>query len=46
MRMRGDEYWLFKNMPSNPVQLPGEKADKISLADLGVGMNEFSVYFH
>ncbi len=40
-----DEYWLFKNTPSNPVQLPGEKALTISLADLNVGINEFSVYF-
>jgi prepilin-type N-terminal cleavage/methylation domain-containing protein len=40
------EYWQFKNSTSNPVRLPGEKVDKISLADLGVGMNEFRVYFN
>ena len=39
------DYWLFKDSTSNPVQLPGETADTISLADLGVGMSAFSVYF-
>ena len=39
------DYWLFKNSTSNPVRLPGETADTISLADLGVGMGDFSVYF-
>ena len=38
-------YWHFKDSTSNPVQLPGETADTISLTDLGVGMSAFSVYF-
>ena len=39
------DYWLFKDTTSNPDRLPGETADTISLADLGVGMGDFSVYF-
>ena len=39
------DYWHFKDSTSNPVQLPGETATTISLADLGVGMGDFSVYF-
>ena len=40
-----NQYWLFKDSSANAIALPGEKADKISLADLGVSMNAFSVYF-
>ena len=39
------DYWHFKDNTSNRFQLPGETADTISLADLGVGMSAFSVYF-
>jgi hypothetical protein len=38
------QYWL-SDITLNPVKLPGVRADRISLADLGVGMNAFAVYF-
>ena len=41
-----EEYWLFQDSTSDPVQLPGEQADTISLADFGVSIeDDFSVYF-
>lgn len=39
-----NQYWL-SDITLNAVRLPGEKADKISLTDLAVGMNAFTVYF-
>ncbi len=39
------QYWLFDITTTNAVILPGAAADKISLADLGVSMNIFDVYF-
>ena len=39
------QYWLFKNITTNVVRLPGEKTDKISVSDLGITMNNFTVYF-
>jgi len=55
MAMKRSEVWgmacfggmckLFKDIPLNTVQLPGEKADTISLADLGVSMNAWGVFF-
>jgi prepilin-type N-terminal cleavage/methylation domain-containing protein len=38
------QYWL-SDITLNPVNLPGVTTDRISLADLGVGMNAFAVYF-
>ena len=40
------QYWLFKNNTSNEVQLPGVQTAKISLSDLGITMNNFTVYFN
>ena len=40
------QYWLSDNIITlNPVALPGATSDRISLADLGVSMNAFAVYF-
>ncbi len=39
------QYWLSDITTSNPVILPGATADRISLADLGVSMLAFTVYF-
>ena len=40
------QYWLSDNIITlNPVALPGATSDRISLADLGVSMNSFAVYF-
>ena len=38
------EYWL-SDISLNPVALPGATSDRISLADLGISMNAFTVYF-
>jgi prepilin-type N-terminal cleavage/methylation domain-containing protein len=38
------QYWL-SDITLNPVALPGATSDRISLADLGVSMNSFAVYF-
>jgi hypothetical protein len=38
------QYWL-SDITLNPVNLPGATTDRISLADLGVSMNAFAVYF-
>ena len=38
------QYWL-SDITLNPVELPGATTDRISLADLGVNMNSFAVYF-
>jgi len=38
------QYWL-SGITLNPVKLPGVTTDQISLADLGVSMNAFAVYF-
>jgi prepilin-type N-terminal cleavage/methylation domain-containing protein len=38
------QYWL-SDITLNPVALPGATADRISLADLGVSMNSFAVFF-
>ena len=46
IRSDGTEYWLFENNTSNEVQLPGGKTAKISLSDLGITMNNFTVYFN
>jgi MSHA pilin protein MshC len=40
----GSQYWMADST-STAVPLPGETATTISLADLGVGMNAFTVYF-
>jgi prepilin-type N-terminal cleavage/methylation domain-containing protein len=44
------QYWLFKreNYPDGNITviLPGEETANISLPDLGVGMNAFTVYFN
>jgi prepilin-type N-terminal cleavage/methylation domain-containing protein len=40
-----NQYWLFEGNNANSKPLPGEKIDIISLTDLGVGMNAFTVYF-
>ena len=40
-----DQYWLFKDNNANSIALPGNETDKISLTDLGVGMDAFTVYF-
>jgi prepilin-type N-terminal cleavage/methylation domain-containing protein len=40
----GTQYWLTD--PSlNAVKLPGSTTDRISLADIGVSMDAFAVYF-
>ena len=38
------QYWL-SDISLNPVELPGATSNRISLADLGVSMNAFTVYF-
>jgi len=38
------QYWL-SDITLNPVELPGVTTDRISLADLGVSMSAFIVYF-
>jgi len=38
------QYWL-SDITLNPVDLPGATSNRISLADLGVSMNAFAVYF-
>jgi prepilin-type N-terminal cleavage/methylation domain-containing protein len=38
------QYWL-SDITLNAVKLPGTTSDQISLADLGVSMNAFAVYF-
>ena len=38
------QYWL-SDITLNAVKLPGTTSDQISLADLGVSMNAFTVYF-
>jgi prepilin-type N-terminal cleavage/methylation domain-containing protein len=38
------QYWL-SDITLNPVILPGATTDQISLADLGVSMDAFAVYF-
>ena len=38
------QYWL-SDITLNPVELPGATSNRISLADLGVSMNSFAVYF-
>ena len=38
------QYWL-SDITLNLVKLPGAKIDRISLAELGVSMNAFAVYF-
>ena len=55
MAMKRSEVWgivcyggmckLFKDIPSNTVRMPGEKADTISWADMGVSMNPWGVFF-
>ena len=40
----GTRYWL-SDITLNPVALPGATSDRISLADLGISMNSFVVYF-
>jgi len=40
------QYWLSSDIITlNPVKLPGTTTDQISLADLGVSMTAFAVYF-
>ena len=40
------QYWLSSDIITlNPVKLPGTTTDQISLADLGVSMTAFVVYF-
>ena len=40
------QYWLSDDIITlNPVALPGATSDRISLADLGVSMNAFALYF-
>ena len=38
------QYWL-SDITLNPVDLPGATSNRISLADLGISMNTFAVYF-
>lgn len=38
------QYWL-SDITLTPVKLPGVTTDQISLPDLGVGMDAFTVYF-
>jgi prepilin-type N-terminal cleavage/methylation domain-containing protein len=38
------QYWL-SDITLNPVELPGATSNRISLADLGISMNSFAVYF-
>ena len=38
------QYWL-SDISLNPVALPGATSNRTSLADLGVSMNAFTVYF-
>jgi len=45
IRCFANEYWLFKDSNTNSIALPGKNTAKISLADLGVSMNAFMVYF-
>ena len=40
----GSQYWL-SDRTLTAVHLPGSTTDRISLADLGVSMNAFAVYF-
>jgi len=48
----GSEYWLFgpwvspSEVSSNPVRLPGQNSDKISMSELGLDINPpFIIYF-
>ena len=45
----GNRYWLFtyENFgdDNTPVILPGQETDKVSLSDLGVTMNAFTLFF-
>jgi prepilin-type N-terminal cleavage/methylation domain-containing protein len=38
------QYWL-SDITLNPVELPGATSNRISLANLGISMNAFAVYF-
>ena len=40
----GSQYWL-SDITLTAVHLPGSTTERISLADLGVSMNAFTVYF-
>ena len=44
IRCDASQYWLADST-STAVKLPGAATTTISLADLGVGMNAFTVYF-
>lgn len=44
----GTDYWMFQTTPapsSNRVPLPGETADSVHLADIGVDVTAFTLYF-
>ncbi len=40
-----NQYWLFKINPGTPELLPGETNAQITLADLGINMSGFTVFF-
>ena len=40
-----NQYWLFKTNPGTPEILPGEANAQITLADLGINMSSFTVFF-
>jgi prepilin-type N-terminal cleavage/methylation domain-containing protein len=41
----GNNYWFFQANIASRVRFPGETADQISLTDLGISMNAFTVVF-
>jgi prepilin-type N-terminal cleavage/methylation domain-containing protein len=41
----GTQYWMFSGSTATPEVLPGENNSKITLSDLGIGMNAFTLFF-
>jgi prepilin-type N-terminal cleavage/methylation domain-containing protein len=40
-----NQYWLFKTNPGTPELLPGETNTQINLANLGIDVSGFTVFF-
>ncbi|MEA1988801.1 MAG: type II secretion system protein [Pseudomonadota bacterium] len=40
-----NQYWFFKTNPGTPEILPGETNAQITLADFGINMSGFTVFF-
>ena len=49
IKCASNRYWLFSyetiGDQNTPVILPGQKADRVNLSDLGVTMNAFTLFF-